>query len=343
MGTAQHTIGRGRKRPASRPARLLAKLLAAVAVGLCAAGVLALPLAGGAPAPRAAGGGHDLELVIENVSTPDGPEPAFVGPDGVGAPVLVDLVAATRTTITIVNKTDLPHTLTSPALGLDVPVPPGPSTVHVRVTPRSPGLFTWECDLPCGPFVMSHTGYMKGEIKVRPQGAAAEAHPPAKAGSAGHPQDAKALSLTARQIPGKAPAVRLVARLDGPRPSASRGAGVRVYFSLRLTELGSPLLSLGSATTDGSGVATLTYAPTWRGRQRLVAAATSATGRTLSATTAIATTTAAHPLASLAEARRPDGGIGQVVVGVLLGLLAVLWIVLISVVVRVNLGLRKSR
>ncbi|MHB1785684.1 MAG: hypothetical protein ACYCS7_05970, partial [Acidimicrobiales bacterium] len=100
---------------------------------------------------------------------------------------------------------------------------------------------------------------------------------------------------------------------------------------------------LGWATTDDLGVASYTYHPTWTGRQSLVASATNAAGATLaSATTSVAAASAAQPFAAGAEAVRPDGTIGRVVVGVLLAILALLWVVLVIVVVRVHRGVTPS-
>lgn len=116
-----------------------------------------------ATAPQAAG----VTLTIKDVSTPEGSEPAYVGPSGtIGAPVLFDVKAGITTTVTIVNKSQVPHTFTSSALGVNVTVPPGPSTVHFSVDPKKPGKVTWHCAFPCGAWVMSHSGYMQGLVEV---------------------------------------------------------------------------------------------------------------------------------------------------------------------------------
>ena len=150
------------------------------------------------------------------------------------------------------------------------------------------------------------------------------------------------LAVSARTVPGRPPAVELFARLGEPGEAtpgkkAALG-GVTVTFSVHLPEFsGAPLLVLGSARTDAAGEAHLTYDPTFTGRQALVATATDAAGNSLATAAASYTATAAaNPLAATAEAVRPDGTIGQVVVGVLLGIVALLWIVLVSVVVRVH-------
>ena len=150
------------------------------------------------------------------------------------------------------------------------------------------------------------------------------------------------LALRAGAVPGARPAVELVARLGEPGApaggKATHAGGVTVTFSVRVPEFaGAPLLVLGSATTDRAGEARLTYRPTFTGRQALVATATDTTGATIAAaTTTYSAPAAVHPLAGTAEAVRPDGTIGQVVVGVLLGVVVLLWVVLVSVVVRVH-------
>lgn len=162
------------------------------------------------------------------------------------------------------------------------------------------------------------------------------------AGSAAGSSPAPRLAVSARTVPGRPPAVELFARLGEPSEVISGKktplGGVTVTFSVHLPEFsGSPLLVLGSATTDAAGEAHLTYDPTFAGRQALVATATDALGNSLAtAATSYTATAAANPLAATAEAVRPDGTIGQVVVGVLLGIVALLWIVLVSVVVRVH-------
>ncbi len=164
----------------------------------------------------------------------------------------------------------------------------------------------------------------------------ASAHPAA----AGAP--APRLTLQAKAVARDRPTVELLARLATPgAPGAATHralGGVTVTFAVHLDEFATaPLLALGSATTDAAGEARLTYTPTFTGRQALVATATDAAGDSLAtATTRYQATAAAHPLADGAEATRPDGVIGKVVVGVLLGLVALLWIVLVTVVVRVQ-------
>ena len=123
--------------------------------------------AGGAARAADAAAAAGIKLVIKDVQTPQGEQPAYVGPSGlVGSPVLFDLDAGTKTNVTIVNESQMPHSFTSPALGVNVTIPPGPSTVHFSVDPKSAGKVSWQCTFPCGSWVMSHVGYMEGFVEV---------------------------------------------------------------------------------------------------------------------------------------------------------------------------------
>ena len=153
------------------------------------------------------------------------------------------------------------------------------------------------------------------------------------------------LQLVAKAAPHQRGEIVLAATLEQPaRPASAHRAtlaGYQVDFSVHVEEFaGAPLLTLGSATTDAAGEATLTYRPTWAGRQAFVATATSPGGSTLGpVTTSFTALSATHPFAGTLEASRPDGVIGRWVAGVLLGALALLWVALIGLVVRVNLAL----
>lgn len=153
------------------------------------------------------------------------------------------------------------------------------------------------------------------------------------------------LQLVAKTAPHQHGAIMLVATLERPAKRTSAGpvplAGYQVSFSVHVEQFsGAPLLALGSAATDAAGEATLTYRPTWTGSQALVATATSPGGSTLGPATASFTAlSASHPFAGTVEASRPDGVIGRWVAGVLLGVLAILWVTLVGVVVRAHLAL----
>lgn len=164
---------------------------------------------------------------------------------------------------------------------------------------------------------------------------------------------APSLTLTAREVgphqaPGARAGVELIARVAGPlRPTDSRRpasrAGVVIDFSLHLQEFsGAPLLGLGTATTNRSGVAVLAYQPTWSGRQDLQASVGSVPGAAqIRATTSIVAT-ATDPFGGTVEATRPDGMIGRWVVAALLALLVFVWVTLFTLVARVRRGSPRS-
>lgn len=150
-----------------------------------------------------------------------------------------------------------------------------------------------------------------------------------------------ALELSARPTPGHPKTVELTAAFAGPASSEPASiAGATVSFSVQVGEFaGAPALAIGAARTDAAGVATLVYRPTWRGRQVFIATATTATGKVAgTAKASLVVTAATHAFAGTVQAARPDGIIGRWVAGVLLGIVATVWIVLAAVVVRVNLA-----
>ncbi len=121
----------------------------------------ATPASGRSSAPAVV-----VHVSIEDVKTPEGSEPAYVGPDGkVGASNLFSVKARTEVEVVVDNESMQPHSFTSPALGLNVAI--GPETkVPFRFDAPGPGSYEWYCDVPCGPWVMSHVGYMKGNVTV---------------------------------------------------------------------------------------------------------------------------------------------------------------------------------
>ncbi|MHB1500423.1 MAG: hypothetical protein ACYCYK_04525 [Candidatus Dormibacteria bacterium] len=161
---------------------------------------------------------------------------------------------------------------------------------------------------------------------------------------------ASSLHLSAHAATHAPQTVLLVATLDGPPAGTPRSgnapvAGTEVDFSVRLGEFaGAPLLAIGSATTNAEGTAAVAYTMTWTGGQTFVATATDPSGDTIaSATTSFTAAQAGHPFAGTVQAVRPDGAIGSVVADVLLGTVTLLWITLITIVVRVNVGLAARR
>lgn len=114
--------------------------------------------------PGAASGQAPL-VVIRDVSTPEGSEPAFVGPGGVGAATLFVVTSGESAKVTVKNEDSGPHTFSAPGLGLNVFINPG-ATETFTFTPKTPGTYMWRCEVPCGSWVMSHPGYMEGNVSV---------------------------------------------------------------------------------------------------------------------------------------------------------------------------------
>ena len=147
-------------------------LLGGFAIGVTA-GIGAVWRATNPPAPRSvasgpgSSAGASVRIVIKTVSTPDGKEPAFVGPNGVGAPVLFSAVVGRTTEVTIVNDSPEAHIFDLSSLGVStLQIAPGPATVHFSIDPRSVGKASWQCLFPCGSWVMSQSGYMFGSVKL---------------------------------------------------------------------------------------------------------------------------------------------------------------------------------
>ena len=88
-----------------------------------------------------------------------GPDDATVtGPDGNKHDVFAAIGGTTvkvgvPVTITITNKDDVQHSMTSPDLGLNIVVPAatdkGDGTISYTFTPTKAGSFRWFCALPC--------------------------------------------------------------------------------------------------------------------------------------------------------------------------------------------------
>ena len=63
----------------------------------------------------------------------------------------------------VIDNTDNgPHSITSPAAGVNILVRPGTHTYTLLV--NKTGVFNWFCDQPCDPYSMAHLGYMRGTI-----------------------------------------------------------------------------------------------------------------------------------------------------------------------------------
>jgi len=145
-----------------------------LAVPLAAAGLSigALPaLAAHATHARASGTSatkpktQAVRVVIKDVSTGDEPGPALVGPNGVGAKTLFTAHVGRPVVMTVVNHSTTMHSFTAKGLGVNAFVVVG-ATVTVKFTPKKTGTVSWICVPPCGTWVMSNNGYMKGSVKV---------------------------------------------------------------------------------------------------------------------------------------------------------------------------------
>ncbi len=118
-----------------------------------------------APANSGSGSGEVVNLTIQDISTPEGSEPAYIGPNGQGAADLFSAAVGKEVQVVVVNKDAMPHTFTAPDLGLNVTISPE-STTKFTFVAKTAGTFSWYCSIPCGSWVMSHAGYMKGDFKV---------------------------------------------------------------------------------------------------------------------------------------------------------------------------------
>ena len=78
--------------------------------------------------------------------------------------------------VTSVPNTDVAHTFTIPALGVNLPIPAAPAggkvTVVAHFVPTRAGVFVWQCYAPCGMGTnsmggaMSTMGWMEGKVTV---------------------------------------------------------------------------------------------------------------------------------------------------------------------------------
>lgn len=106
-----------------------------------------------------------VNLTIENINTPEGSEPTYIGPNGKGAADLFSVPAGKEIQVVVDNKSAMPHTFTVAQLGLNIAIAPE-ATAKFTFTAKAAGTYSWYCSIPCGSWVMSHAGYMKGDFKV---------------------------------------------------------------------------------------------------------------------------------------------------------------------------------
>ena len=156
------------------------------------------------------------------------------------------------------------------------------------------------------------------------------------------------LRLQVAPRPDKPEALTLTANLTGGTPPA----GSAIAFYVVTTEFGQEMeLSIGSADLARNGSASVGYTPTWAGSQKFVAkliadgGSAPTTGGAPSAVTATATYTVTGspvgPLYAGANAPRPFSPIGRVFLTALLTTVALVWLTLLTVLVRVFIRLPK--
>lgn len=128
-------------------------------------------IAGNAPwmtvisANSGSGQGKVVNVSIGDQSTPEGSEPAYVGSSGKGTADLFTVKVGQEVQVVVENKDAMPHTFTVAQLGLNVTVAPE-ATTKLSFVAKTAGTYSWYCAIPCGSWVMSHAGYMKGYFKV---------------------------------------------------------------------------------------------------------------------------------------------------------------------------------
>jgi len=140
-----------------------------------------------------------------------------------------------------------------------------------------------------------------------------------------------AVTLTGVEAGGS---VQLTATLTNPKGTPLPNA--HVAFLLSTTEFGSParLIPLGSATTDKTGLAALTYQPKVTGNQGFAATYTAPGGKPVTSGTTVAVTVAQsgyHPAPA-----KPLASLGKILVIALFAIVAAIWLTLVTQVLRVR-------
>jgi Ni/Fe-hydrogenase subunit HybB-like protein len=139
------------------------------------------------------------------------------------------------------------------------------------------------------------------------------------------------LTLTGVEAGGS---VQLTATLTSAKGTPLPNA--HVAFLLSTTEFGSParLIPLGSASTDKTGLAALTYQPKVTGNQGFAATYTAPGGKPVTSGTTVAVTVAQsayHPALA-----KPLASVGKVLVIALFAIVAAIWLTLVAQIWRVR-------
>lgn len=162
--------------------------------------------------------------------------------------------------------------------------------------------------------------------------AAGAATPPTQGASVSAPGPILA-TLTVEPKPGPSANLVLTAHFTG---SASN-AGGSVAFFVVTKEFGKDLnVPIGTAKTSQDGAATINYAPTWNGKEQFVATLTSGLSGTATPTATSyhrVTASAPGPLYATANPLRPFSFLGHVFVGMILTMVALIWLTLIGILV----------
>ena len=169
MRKAVNEVGLGDVVPYGRGAPLILAAIAVLAIGLSACG------SGGSEATAGkteaeAQGADNVKLVVKSDE-----QEAKKGPDGnwhdAFLPADFSIEAGDVVHVTVYNYDDMPHSFTSPELGVNEKIAAGSEEKPSKTTftfnaPRKAGAYEWFCALPCDPWAMNHKGFMRGTVTV---------------------------------------------------------------------------------------------------------------------------------------------------------------------------------
>ncbi len=154
---------------------------ALLGLGALAAMALALSACGGGgnsgKASASAGSGSQSSPAVENVSlvVKTDEEHAKKGPEGkwhdAYLPADFSVKAGATVHVTVSNYDEAPHSFNAPDLGTNAMVAPGSASKPTKTTftfhaPKKAGHYAWFCAMPCDPWAMAQSGYMKGYVTV---------------------------------------------------------------------------------------------------------------------------------------------------------------------------------
>jgi plastocyanin len=167
MRKAANEVGLGGGVSYGRQALVALAAIAVLAIALSACG------SGGSETTAGkteAQGADDVKLVVKSDE-----QEAKKGPDGkwhdAFLPADFPIEAGDVVHVTVYNYDDMPHSFTSPELGVNEKIVAGSEEKPSKTTftfhaPRKAGAYEWFCALPCDPWAMSHKGFMRGTVTV---------------------------------------------------------------------------------------------------------------------------------------------------------------------------------